>query len=65
MATVARYSEMAFTIPAGVVVGYFIGRWLDERFATQSLYVVGVVLGAIAGLFMVVRQLMRDPGSGT
>jgi F0F1-type ATP synthase assembly protein I len=64
MAVVARYSEMAFTIPAGVVVGYFAGRWLDDRFGMHSLYIVGLVLGAAAGLFQVVRQLMRDPGDG-
>jgi F0F1-type ATP synthase assembly protein I len=64
MAVVARYSEMAFTIPAGVVVGYFVGRWLDDRFATHSLYIIGLILGAAAGLFQVVRQLMRDPGNG-
>jgi F0F1-type ATP synthase assembly protein I len=64
MATVARYSGMAFTIPAGVVVGYFGGRWLDGMFGFHSLYIVGLVLGAAAGLFQVVRQLMRDPNDG-
>jgi F0F1-type ATP synthase assembly protein I len=64
MASVARYSEMAFTIPAGVVAGYFAGRWLDGRFGTHALYIVGLILGAAAGLFSVVRQLMREPGDG-
>ncbi len=64
MAAVARYSEMAFTIPAGVVVGYFGGEWLDGRFGTHSLYVIGVVVGAAAGLFQVVRQLTKDSGNG-
>ncbi|HEX3875957.1 MAG TPA: AtpZ/AtpI family protein [Bryobacteraceae bacterium] len=65
MATVARYSEMAFTIPAGVVVGYFGGKWLDGRFGTHSLYIFGLILGAAAGLFQVVRILMRDPNDGS
>jgi ATP synthase protein I len=64
MGSVAHYSEMAFTIPAGVVVGYFGGRWLDGRFGTHSLYIVGLILGAAAGIFQVVRQLMRDQGDG-
>jgi F0F1-type ATP synthase assembly protein I len=64
MAAVARYSGMALTVPATVVVGYFIGGWLDERFGTHALYVVGVVLGAAGGLIQVVRQLTRDPGNG-
>lgn len=64
MGAVARYSEMAFTIPAAVVVGYFGGKWLDGRFGTHSLYIFGLVIGAAAGLFQVVRQLTRDPGDG-
>ena len=64
MGAVARYSGMSFTVPAAVVVGYFIGVWLDERFGTHSLYIVGVVLGAAGGLIQVVRQLARDPDDG-
>ncbi len=64
MASVARYSEMAFVIPAGVVVGYFIGRWIDGRLGTHWAYVVGLILGAVAGLYQVVRRLMEDPGDG-
>jgi F0F1-type ATP synthase assembly protein I len=45
-------------------VGYFAGRWLDGRLGTHILYVIGLIVGAAAGLFQVVRQLMRDPGDG-
>jgi hypothetical protein len=64
MAQISRYSEMAFTIPAGVVVGYFVGRWLDGRFGMHSLYIAGVILGAAAGLIQVVMQLLKDPRDG-
>jgi hypothetical protein len=64
MGALARYSGMAFTVPAAVVAGYFIGGWLDGRFGTHSLYVVGVVLGAAGGLVQVVRQLSQDSGDG-
>jgi F0F1-type ATP synthase assembly protein I len=57
LGAVGRYSGMALTIPAAVVVGYFIGSWLDGRFGTHSLYIVGVLLGAAGGLIQVVRQL--------
>ena len=60
MSAVARYSGMAFTVPAAVVAGYFIGGWLDGQFGTHALYIVGVVLGAAGGLVQVVRQLTRD-----
>jgi|HubBroStandDraft_5_1064220.scaffolds.fasta_scaffold560027_1 F0F1-type ATP synthase assembly protein I len=64
MGALARYSGMALTIPAMVVVGYFIGGWLDTRFGTHSLYVVGVIVGAAGGLLQVVRQLSQDSGDG-
>jgi F0F1-type ATP synthase assembly protein I len=64
MGALARYSGMAFTVPAAVVVGYFIGAWLDSRFGTHSLYIAGVVLGAAGGLVQVVRQLTQDSGHG-
>jgi F0F1-type ATP synthase assembly protein I len=65
LSAVARYSGMAFTVPAAVVVGYFLGAWFDTRFGTHSLYVVGVVLGAAGGLIQVVRELTRDSGDGS
>ncbi len=61
MSTAARYSEMAFVVPGGVVVGYFVGQWLDGRFGTHWIYVVGVILGAAGGLFQVVRLLTQSP----
>jgi hypothetical protein len=64
MGALARYSGMAFTVPAAVVAGYFMGGWLDGRFGTHSLKVVGVVLGAAGGLIQVVRQLTHGSGDG-
>jgi F0F1-type ATP synthase assembly protein I len=64
LGAVARYSGMAFTVPAAVVVGYLIGGWLDGRLGTHSLYIVGVILGAAGGLAQVVRQLTQDAGNG-
>ena len=64
LGALARYSGIALTVPATVVAGYFIGGWLDSRFGTHSLYVVGVVLGAAGGLVQVVRQLSQDSGDG-
>jgi F0F1-type ATP synthase assembly protein I len=64
LGAVARYSGMAFTIPAAVVMGYLLGGWLDGRFGTHWLYIAGVILGAAAGLVQVVRQLTRDENDG-
>ena len=58
--TWARYSEIAFIIPAAVVVGLLLGKLADYLFHTHWLTVVGIVIGAIAGFMQLIRMVMRD-----
>ncbi len=55
----ARYSQIAFIIPAAVVVGLFVGKLFDYWLHTHWLYVVGVILGAIAGFVDMIRMILR------
>ncbi|PSH04397.1 MAG: hypothetical protein CXZ00_06105 [Acidobacteria bacterium] len=57
--TVARYSEIGFVIPMAVLVGYFLGLIADHFLHTHWLYVVGLVLGAIAGFMSMIRTAMQ------
>jgi F0F1-type ATP synthase assembly protein I len=59
LGAVARYSGIAFTVPAAVVAGYLLGGWFDERFHTHWIYIAGVILGAAGGLIQVMRQLSQ------
>ena len=63
-ATAAKYSGMAFVVPAAVVVGYFLGAKADEWAGTRYWYIVGVIVGAIGGLIQIVRGLTGDSGDG-
>jgi ATP synthase protein I len=56
----ARYSQIAFIIPASVVVGLLVGKLLDYWFHTHWLFLVGVILGAIAGFVDLIRTILRD-----
>jgi len=56
----ARYSQIAFIIPAAVVVGLLVGKLFDYWFHTRWLFLVGIILGAIAGFVDLIRTLMRD-----
>ena len=58
--TWARYSEIAFIIPAAVVVGLLLGKLADYLFHTRWLTVAGIVIGAIAGFMQLIRTVMRD-----
>ena len=42
----ARYSEVAFIIPAAVVVGLLLGKLLDYWLHTHWLFLVGIIFGA-------------------
>lgn len=55
----ARYSQIAFIIPAAIVVGLLIGKLFDYWLHTHWLYIVGVILGAIAGFVDMIRMVTR------
>jgi len=56
----ARYSGIAFIIPASVVVGYLLGKLLDYWLHTHWLFIVGVILGCIIGFFDMIRMITRQ-----
>ena len=56
----ARYSQLAFVLPAAVVVGLLLGKLLDYWFHTHWLFLVGIIIGAIAGFVDIIRTVMRD-----
>lgn len=57
---VARYSELAFAMPAATVVGWAIGVGLDHWLHTTWLYIPGLLVGILAGFLQLIRTVMRD-----
>jgi F0F1-type ATP synthase assembly protein I len=51
----ANYSQLAFIFPAATVVGWLIGAGLDHWLHTNWLYLVGLILGIIAGFVELIR----------
>jgi F0F1-type ATP synthase assembly protein I len=56
----ARYSQIAFIIPAAVVVGLLLGKLFDYWFHTHWLFLAGLIVGAIAGLWDVIRTVIKQ-----
>ncbi len=56
----ARYSQLAFVLPACTVVGWLIGAALDRWLHMTWLYLVGLVVGIVAGFIELVRTVMRS-----
>jgi F0F1-type ATP synthase assembly protein I len=56
MASVARYSEIGFIIPAATLVGFFFGKLADYWLHTKWLYLVGLLFGAVVGFIEMIRM---------
>jgi F0F1-type ATP synthase assembly protein I len=55
----ARYSEVAFIIPAAVVVGLLLGKLLDYWLHTHWLFLIGIIFGAVVGFVQMIRMITR------
>jgi F0F1-type ATP synthase assembly protein I len=56
----ARYSQLAFILPAAVVVGLLLGKLLDYWFHTHWIFLVGIIVGAIGGFVDIIRTVTHD-----
>ncbi len=53
----ARYSGLALALPAATFVGWVIGTLLDKWLHTTWLYLVGLILGIIAGFVELIHAV--------
>jgi len=56
----ANYSQLAFILPAATVAGWLIGLALDHWLHTTWLYLVGLILGIIAGFVELIRTVLSS-----
>lgn len=60
LASAARYTSVAMTLPSAVAGGYFFGYLLDSWLHTTYLKIVFLILGIAAGFYELIGQLLRD-----
>jgi F0F1-type ATP synthase assembly protein I len=51
--------QLAIAIPAGCLIGWLLGSWLDRHFHTGWIAVTGIVLGAAGGLIQMITTASR------
>ena len=56
----ARYSQLAFVLPAATLVGWLIGLALDHWLHTTWLYLAGLILGIAAGFVELIRTVSTN-----
>jgi len=55
---VSRFIELGVMLPAATFVGWLIGAALDKWLHTTWLYLVGLILGIVAGFVQLVRTVL-------
>jgi F0F1-type ATP synthase assembly protein I len=56
----ARYTGLAFLLPACTLVGYLLGGLLDKLLGTSFLYMVFLVVGILAGFVQLYREISKE-----
>jgi F0F1-type ATP synthase assembly protein I len=51
--------QLAIAIPAGCLIGWGIGTWLDHHFHQDWIAITGIILGAIGGFLQIYRTAAR------
>ncbi|GGG75702.1 AtpZ/AtpI family protein [Edaphobacter dinghuensis] len=51
--------QLAIALPAGCLIGWLIGAWLDKHFHQSWISIAGIVLGAIAGFVQIFTTAAR------
>jgi len=55
-----NYAQLGFLFPAATVVGWLIGTALDHWLHMHWLYIIGLILGIIAGFVELIRTAMKN-----
>ena len=45
--------QVAIALPAGCLIGWLAGSWLDRHFHQEWISIAGIVLGAIGGFIQI------------
>ncbi|MFZ0271499.1 MAG: AtpZ/AtpI family protein [Acidobacteriaceae bacterium] len=53
-----RLTQIAFILPAAVLVGWLIGAGLDKWLHQHWIYIVGIILGCVAGFIQIFRLVL-------
>lgn len=56
----ANYAQLGMIFPAATVIGWLIGVGLDRWLHTHWMYLVGLILGIVAGFVELIRTVMKN-----
>ena len=56
----ANYAQLAIVFPAATLIGWLIGTAFDRWLHTGWLYLVGLILGIVAGFVELIRTVTAN-----
>ncbi len=57
---VGPYMGLGTQLAATIILMFFLGRWLDEKFGTSPYLVIGFsFLGGFAGIYNFIKEVMK------
>jgi ATP synthase protein I len=51
--------QLAIALPAGCLIGWLLGSWLDRHFQQHWIGIAGILLGAVAGFIQIFTMSAR------
>ena len=51
--------QLAIALPAGCVIGWLVGSWMDRHFHQNWIAIVGILLGALGGFIQIFRTAAK------
>ena len=54
-----QYAHIGLAIPAATIAGLLLGTLLDRLFHTHWIFLVGLILGVIAGFYDIIRAVQQ------
>ncbi|MGC2160410.1 MAG: AtpZ/AtpI family protein [Silvibacterium sp.] len=54
-----RLTQIAFVLPAAVLIGWGAGALLDKWLHQDWIYIAGLIFGAVAGMVEAIRQALN------
>jgi F0F1-type ATP synthase assembly protein I len=59
LVTAESMIQLAIALPAGCLIGWLFGSWLDRHFHQEWISIAGILLGAVAGFMQIFRTASR------
>ena len=59
LVTVESMVQLAISLPAGCLIGWLLGSWMDRHFHQGWIGIAGIVLGAVGGFIQIFKTASR------